>query len=435
MLKLQLSDGELNLPTGEKEAAKFLADIMVSRGRVPDEDRTIQWKDMYKYISPKLNDTISTTEIRPLLKSATQIILRQPLDPIMVITPVFTEVMAQGIETKVIAGAIGNSLYAADVAEGGTLPENNFQIGNGYQTAYVGKSGIQASFTDEALRYSTWDIWVMNLQMMRAALVRHKERKAVRFLLNLGTVLFDNADPTNSHFGVCTGRGLDMQGNGSLSVDDLFKGLAHAQDKGYPIDTLYVNPLMYLMFTQDIVFRNMLLTYGGGSYFQSWSGVNGPKDPWSNGIVGGLGVSQGNNIVPMGNVSGATPTGIEGREHGMTATFQIPGYASQGLRVIASPFIPFDAETMVGDIIGVSSGNVGYFLRDQDLTQVEWRDEDQGLTKIRLMERYGFGLAYEGMGVNLWKNVSIKRNYWDGTIKATTMDVVSEIEPDADVLS
>ncbi len=434
-MKFKLRDGELALPTGEKEAASFIADLFSNQGRVPDQDKQIDWEDMYKILTPKRNeDTVHSSEIRPLLQSSMEILIREPLEPLMIITGLFNRVQAKGLTTQVLAGALGGAVYAADVPEGGTYPENMFQIGGALQTAYIGKSGIQASFTDEALRYSTWDIFAMNLRMMGQALVRHKEKKASAFLSTLGTRLFDNADPTNSLFGVCTGRGLDMAANGSLTVDDLFKAMAHMAEEGFQPDVMLVNPLFFYQFLQDPVMRNMMLAHGGGEYFSKWGGVVGPRDPWSNGAMGAMGPTTGNKLVPSGAATGETPTGIAGREHGMTSTFPMPGYFPWSFRIVVSPLVPFDAETLLGDIYLLSSGNVGYFLVDEELTQVEWRDESVDIAKVKMRERYGFAIANEGQGVGVMKNVKLGRNYWDGTVKAISQEVIAEIGSTDDVL-
>lgn len=435
-MKLRTKNGEISLPTGQMEAATYVADMFRNHGRTPDQDVSVDWEDMYQYMSPKklIRDTVHAPDIYPLMQTAMEIIIREPLEPLMVITGLFTKIQSKGLTTQVLAGAMGGAVYAEDIPEGGTYPESFMQLGGALQTAYVGKSGIQASFSDDALRYSTWDIFSMNLRLMNQAMVRHKEKKASAFLSTLGTRLFDNADPTNSIFGVLTGRGLDMAANGSLTVDDLFKAMAHMAEEGFPATVMLVNPLFFYQFLQDPVMRNMMLAHGGGSYFESWSGEVGPRDPWSNGAMGSMGPSTGNRIVPYGSPTGETPTGIAGREHGMTSTFPVPGYFPWSFRIKVSPFVPFDSETNLGDIYLLSEGNVGLYLVDEELTRVDWRDENLEYVKVKLRERYGFAIAHEGQGVAVLKNVKLARNYWDGGIRAVTQEVISEISSTADVL-
>ena len=273
--KLMLSDGKsIDLPGGKKQATRYLADIFQNDGRIPQSEDKIDWQDFL----PVLTDAVSTSEIRPLLQSTMEVLIREPVEPMMVITGLYTKVNTKGMNTQVLSGAMG-AVHAGDVNEHGTYPEVMFQVGSGLQTAYIGKSGIAASFTDEALRYSTWDIMAINLRLMGQALVRHKEGKAVAFLKELGTTLFDNATPAASTFGVLTGRGLDMAANGSLTMDDLFKGMAFMAEQGFPADVLLMNPLFFYLFIQDPVMRGIMMAGGGGDYFSKFTGNPGPMDP------------------------------------------------------------------------------------------------------------------------------------------------------------
>lgn len=426
--KLKLTDDRyIDLPSDKKGASRFVADA-ISNGGWTSEGRLDYASFADTFFA---RDAVTSTEIRPFLQSTFEFILREPVDPLMIITGLFTRVQAKGLEVKVLAGAMG-AVEAYDVPEGGPYPEVMFQVGGGMQTAWIGKSGVACSFTDEALRYSTWDIMAMNLRAMRSAMIRHKEGKAVNVLRSLGTELFNNATPATSVFGVMTGRGIDMSANGSLSQDDLFKAMAFGAEQGFPYDTMLMNPQFFFMGIQDPVLRNMYLAHGGGSYFQNWSGNAGPLDPWSNGSMGGMGPTQGNRITPGGNAAGEAATGIAGREHSMTSAPPLPmPYFPWPFRVIVSPLIPFDADSQLGDVYMLSSGNVGYHLVDEELTQVEWRQEDREQVKVKLRERYGFAIAQEGLGVGVMKNVKLARNYWDGTVKAATLEVDSEIDSNA----
>lgn len=99
-----------------------------------------------------------------------------------------------------------------------------------------------------------------------------------------------------------------------------------------------------------------------------------------------------------------------------------------------SPLVPFDAESNLGDIYLLSSADVGFHLVDEELTQVEWRDESVDVVKVKLRERYAFAVAHEGQGVGVMKNVKLERNYWDGTITAVDNAGMTEIGPTDAVL-
>ena len=86
----------------------------------------------------------------------------------------------------------------------------------------------------------------MNLKLMGNALARHKEQKAAAFLKSLGTSLFDNSKPAESLFGTLSGRKEDLDPNGSMTMDDLMKGMAHMSEEGFAPDVLLMHPLFYL---------------------------------------------------------------------------------------------------------------------------------------------------------------------------------------------
>ena len=418
-MEFKLIDGSaLQLPSNEKAAARYLADMIANNGQLPDSEERVKWSTFVETISPKNTDLVRSSEITPLLQKSMEILIREPVEPNLVITGLFNRVQAEGLSTQVLAGAIG-AVYAQDVQEHGTYPEVNFQIGGAVSTAYIGKAGIAASFTDEALRYSTYDIMAMNLKLMGNALARHKEQKAAAFLKSLGTSLFDNSKPAESLFGTLSGRKEDLDPNGSMTMDDLMKGMAHMSEEGFAPDVLLMHPLFYYNFVRDPVLRQMMLAHGGGQYFNPYTGNPGPQNPWNQGAMGAMGPSNGRSITPGGNIAGETATSLANRSQQATSAPNVPSYFPFGFRVVVSPLCPFDPESMKGDIFLLSSGNVGFYLVDEDPTTVEWRDENTEVVKVKIRERYGFAVAHEGQGVGVFKNVYARQNFWDGTIDAT----------------
>jgi hypothetical protein len=226
-----------------------------------------------------------------------------------------------------------------------------------------------------------------------------------------------------------------MAANGSLTLEDLFKAMIHGQEEGFPYDTMLLSPQFFFLFMGDPVLKNMMLAHGGGAFFQRPNGTLGPLDPWSNGALGATGPSRGNIVVPGGSPSGEKATGIVGREHSMTAAPSIPSYFPFPFRIVVSPFMPFDADSGLGDIFLVSSGNIGFHLVDENPVMVEWRNEDVETVKVKIRESYGFAVLNDGQGIGVLKNIPLTKNYWDGTIKATTTAVTSEIAADADLSS
>lgn len=431
-MTFKMTDGNsLALPTNKKAAARYVADMITNRGHLPDSEERVTWDNFVNVISPKYRDAISSSEITPLLQQSMEILIREPVEPNMVITPLFTRVQAQGLNTQILAGAMG-AVYAGDVQESGSYPEVNFQMGGAVSTAYIGKSGIAASFTDEALRYSTFDIMAKNLELMGNAMIRHKEQKAVSFLKQLGTTLFDNLNPATSLYGVTSGRGLtggNLIGNGSLTMENLMRGMAHMSEEGFTPNVLLMHPLFYYTFIQDPVLKTMMLAHGGGSIFNPYTGDPGPLSPYSNGAMGARGPSNGTRVInprgigTSGVGTGGTSTSVEGRSQLATSAPRLPSYFPFNFQIIVSPLCPYDPESETGDIFLLSSGNIGFHLVDEEATTVEWRDENTETVKVKIRERYGFAVAHEGQGVGVFKNVKRTENLWDGSIDARPDDI------------
>ena len=447
-MAFKMTDGtRLELPNNKKAAARYVADMISNRGNLPDSEEMVTWNEFVNVISPKNRDAISSSEISPLLQKSMEILIREPVEPRMVITPLFTRIQAKGLNTQILAGAMG-AVYAGDVQESGSYPEVNFQMGGAVSTAFIGKSGIAASFTDEALRYSTFDIMAKNLELMGNALVRHKEQKAVAFLKQLGTSLFDNLQPASSLYGVCTGRGVKevtvggnqvpkLVANGSMTMENLMRAMAHMSEEGFTPDTLLMHPLFYYTFIQDPVMKTMMLAHGGGSIFNPYTGDPSSRDPYSNGAMGARGPSNGTRVVnPRGigtsgqGSSGGTVTSVLERSQQMTSAPKLPSYFPFGFQIIVSPLCPYDPETETGDIFLLSSGNVGFHLVDEDATTVEWRDENTETVKVKIRERYGFAVAHEGQGVGVFKNVKRALNEYDGAVNAQVADLLDIAESD-----
>ena len=60
-------------------------------------------------------------------------------------------------------------------------------------------------------------------------------------------------NPATSIYGVTTGRGLNsggtaLEGNGSLSMDNLMRGMAHMSEEGFTPNILLMHPLFYYSF-------------------------------------------------------------------------------------------------------------------------------------------------------------------------------------------
>lgn len=441
-MKFNLTDGALEVPDSVEQGGKYLADLVRNRGRNVEDSVQIRWDDMRRILfsgkaenAKVLKDAgISYTELKPLLKTTIEVVVHESVEPMMTILPLFTSVVGEGVTQNMISiQAMGGAMQASEIPEGGSYPEFSVQFGGGMQKAWFGKSGIATSFTDEALRYCTWDILGIHLREMGKAMNRFQEQKAINMLYGLGTTLVDNANPSTSVLGVTTGRGIDGAANGTLTMDDLFAAMAHGDEElgSGGFDTMLINPLFFYQYVSDPVMRAMFLNGNASQYINQWRGTVGPQDPWTYGSWGSQGPSRGNQITPLGTVGA---TGTVGREHGMNSTPVLPSYFPFPLNIIPSWTVPFDAETKLGSILLLKSGEVGVYLRETERSMAEWRDENVDTVKIKLTDRTGFAIANEGQSVGVLKNIKLGKNYWDGVLHAQTMDIDTEIDPDTAVV-
>lgn len=442
-MEIKLKDGRvLTLPTGEAKsdeaklntAAKYFADTWSNAGKTPEGD-SLDWKAVAETLTARNKDLASTTEMKALLAKSTQMIIREPIEPLLAITSLYTPVRAQGLKTEILLGAMG-AVNAGEADEGGNYPEVNFDIGGGIQIATIGKSGIQASFTDEALRYTTWDIMSINLRLMAAAVARHTENKAIAFLKSMGQVVYDNANPTRSVFGVTTGRDMSGAANGTMTMDDLMQAYTLMVEQGMTPDTLILSPQMFFMWVRDPVLRNLFHQGAGGVFFATYNGNPGVKPDWSNGALGGRGPSNGFEIMPGSNAAGETATEQTGYSQRANSAPILPNYFGIPLRIIVSPLIPYDPSTKLGDVYLVASGMVGFHLIDEDLITVEWRDEDREITKVKMRQRDSFAVAWDGMGISVFKHVKNDQNFYHGHVQLqqTVSGTITEIDADTAVV-
>lgn len=435
MSQLKFTDGrELSLPDEGEKGARYLADTWLNSGKTPDGEK-LPWSSIAETISPKNKDMVTTTEVRALLAKSTEMIIREPIEPILAVTSLFNRIQSQGLRTEILLGAIG-AVSAGEVDELGTYPEVMFDLGGGIQVAHIGKSGIAAAFSDEALRYTTWDIMAINLRLMAAALARYTEFKAVNILQSMGQTLYDNATPTSSLFGVTTGRAMGGTANGTLTMDDLMQGYTYMVETGFTPDTLLLSPQMYFMFVRDPILRHLFLGGSGNVFFATWNGNPGTRANWSNGMLGGRGPSNGQALIPGSAATGETASAITEYSNQANSSPNVPSYFPFPLRVIVSPMIPYDPSTKLGDIYLLASGLIGFHLIDEEQTTVEWRNEDIEATKVKIRQRDAFAVGWDAMGIGVFRNIKNSQNFYHGHVQLqqTVSGSLEEIDSDTAVV-
>ena len=329
--------------------------------------------------------------------------------------------------------AVG-ALTAADIAEGQEYPETSLQMGGSTVTATIGKSGLAVKVTEEMVRYSQFDVIGMHLRAAGRALARHKEVKIFNYIRSMGVPVFDNLRPTSSVFGVTTGRNLNGNANGAVTMDDVFDAFAQIVTQGYMPNTLLMHPLTWTMFIKDAQLRAFVQANGGGTFFATWTGNPAGKAPWDNSSQGGLGVASGQNILPGQTSAGATAP------HGQSASTLLqfpqninsapvlPNYLNVPFRIIVSPYVPYDPRRRLTDIYMFDASELGVLVVDHDVMTDEFNDPKVDILKIKLKERYAIGILNEGQAIGVMRNVKVVPN--EITLPAqANIDVSGNIQP------
>lgn len=354
----------------------------------------------------ELKDILNTSNAAPLLPKVMVSLIKEAQEPLLVGTGLLDTIPYKPY-TIISMPSVG-AMSADDIPEGGPYPEHSPNLGGATVTATVGKVGMAFGFTEEMLRYSDFNLMGLYMRAAGRAMARHKESKIFRHILSIGITAFDNADPTSSLYGVTHGRDLDGSANGSMIMDDLFDMIAAGMHNGYQFDSLLVHPLTWLMWVKDPVMRAFALCNGSGTFFQGWQGRVAVQDPWNNG--GRTGISNGRDIVPGSSATGEDASPVTDYSQVMTSAPSTPSYFGFPFRIVVSPFMPFDPNTMLTDVVMFQSGSLGGLVVDEGLTTEEWNDPRVDIRKIKLRERYGIVMYDEGQGVMVARNVKVVPN-------------------------
>jgi len=366
-----------------------------------------------------LEDAMSVPSAPLLFPKVISNIVKEAAEPLLVGTSLLTRINYSYGQT-ITFPAIG-AMYAADIGEGQEYPEQSWGMGGASVTASIGKSGIAVRVTDEMVRYSQFDVIGLSLRTAGRALARWKEEKIFNYIRAMGMSAFDNLTPANSMFGVCTGRDIQGNANGAVTMDDIFDTFSQVIMQGFMPNTLLMHPLTWGMFIKDAQLRAFAMAAGGGTFYASWTGNPATRAPWDNSGQGGLGVSSGQNIVP-GQTSGGYSGGVANSPSGLAATMAagysqtqtgapvLPNYFGQPFRIIVSPFVPFDARRKLTDIYMFDSTELGVLIVDEDINTEEWNDPRVDIRKIKIRERYGIAILHEGQTIAKLSNVHVVPN-------------------------
>lgn len=352
-----------------------------------------------------LEDTLAVPNVASMLPKVMAGIVREAQEPLLVGTSLLERVnYSAGI--TITMPALG-AIVADDMAEGDEYPEHTIQTGGTTSQVTIGKVGTAFKVTQEMIRFNQFDMIGACLRAAGRALARHKEQKIFRMIRNMGLKLFDNLQPGASLLGVTHGRDLSGSANGTVVADDIFDAWSHMMMSGYLMDTLIMHPLTWPMFVKDATLRAFMLQNGGGTVFATFNG--NPRASFPSGVP--MGPPSGQDIVPGGTTSGLTPTALEGYFPGQQSGAPVlPSYMNMPLRIIVTPFMPFDPVRRLTDIFMCASGELGALIVDHDVITEEWTDPRNDIKKVKLYERYAVAPYENGKAACVLKNVKVGAN-------------------------
>jgi len=354
-------------------------------------------------------DAISTSDAPVFLPRVVENVVKEAAEPLLVGTSLLQRIQYSYGQT-ISFPAMGALSGSFDIAEGQEYPELVPAMGGSTTIADIGKCGLAVKITEEMIKWSQFDVIAMMLRMAGRALARFKEKKIFNYIAGIGTKTFDNLSPSSSLFGVTHGRGMNGEGNGSATMDDIFDCYAQIITQGFTPDTILMHPLTWVMWIKDPVLRYFALSAGGGTFFATHRGNPAGQSPWGGGAQGSRGVAVGQNIVPGGNVAGLATSPLTAYPQTINSAPQLPSYLGYPFTIIVSPMVKFDPYSKLTDIYMFDRNELGFLIVDEDISTDEYTDHRFDIRKVKVKERYGIHIANDGQGVAVMKNVKVVPN-------------------------
>jgi len=418
----------------------MIHDAMTNNGitGLPTQDRHIvqlDFRDLFQLPSamskvPQMNDFFSSKDFTRFIPETINRIVREAIEPELLVTPnLFQEIRYEGPGRSIEIGSLG-AFHVAEVPEGSEYPEVEFNYGEG-QMVQVGvkKHGLKIAVTEEVVDNNMFDVFGMFLRMSGKAFARHREASSIRLLNDMGGTIFDNAVPDESEYGICTGRGIDGNPNGSMTVDNLFDMYVHMQLRGFSPDTLVMNPLAWRIFMSDPETREIIIQ---GATLATNSQPNGSAAGAYGTTLGGYGTrttATGNPTGDPNKVAGNSPWTTQLNPLG--ATFNIaPKYLPSPLKVLVTPLVNYTpaankSDHPTTDIIMADSSRAGILLTKEGIHQDEWNDPERDIRAMKLREKWGMAILEQGKGVGIARDVVVARNYVFDNVNQATLSPTS----------
>jgi hypothetical protein len=381
-----------------------------------------------QYISIK--DQLNGLEYPQLFNAAVELFMAS-VPPVAnnITQTLFPTIKYTGKSYTITIRSIGG-VTVEEVAPGAAYPETSPAISDqSFRTSIeIKKVGAKLAAPKEFLEADGWGIYAYCLMQLKQAIDMYKEKQAFNLLNEMaGFTIKDNATPANAELGSFTGRGIDGNFNGAISVDDLFEMMAWHNARGYNPDTFIIHPFTWMMWQRDRDTRDVLL----GSLKVVGPNIS-PAAGWGSPIPGGLpygtfgaGVpnSSGSTqpLDPVFGKLGISPYGFPNiTPWGMTIQGE-SRYVSGTFKIIVSPFVPCYKITgnsnsalngkYASNIILADSTRCGIIFEKEAPTLEDWQDIEKETEYVKVRTRYGMNVLEQGRGVLVARNAVLDRTY------------------------
>jgi hypothetical protein len=417
-------------------AAKRLYDAFTNNGLIYNT-KDEQFERM------ELADALSSDDVTRFIPTVVTTIVREALEPAAVVVNNLFQNIKLDRGRQVQIGSIG-SMHVADIPEGSEYPEFYPDMdGGNIIAANVGKVGVMIHFTDEMIEDTQFDILGLWLRAAGRAFARHKEKKAIRLLNEMGERVFDNGDPSNSRKGVCTGRDITGAQNGSMTLNDVFEMYAWMVNRGFTPTHWVTHPLAWAMFLTDSEMREVIMEAGTLVTNRLPNGQPSPGWPTE---FNGLGqrtksTGEGEETPNYGPDNAQGKFGANAffnqELNPFQSTFHIPPRGLPApLQMVVTPYMEYRtsagltttaADGKSSTMVMMADANATGLLITKESVSIEEFDKPLvDMHGLKLRERYGFIPVEQGKGVTTARGVIIDRNYVFDNVNSVTLAALDD---------
>lgn len=339
---------------------------------------------------------LTTKDAVWMFPKVVQSVMLEAAEPEYLVTPML-DVVRVGESTKIVEYNAVGAIRAYEIPEGQEYPVDDLAWASGTRAARMTKKGLRVPITDEALADAAFDVVSMYMRAAAKAMARLKEQIALDRFKEAGVVLLNNDDDAAWNGKRLHGIGADGTPNGTIDVEDWLFVFGQMLAAGYTPDTIIMHPLAWAMFAQDPIVQNL-------GWYNAGPGLNGSNQMLSDKALGT-----------------ASKPGTVAANRTMSSFLQRT--APMGLRVICSPFVKYDADNNVTDMMVIDSKEIGALTVREDMSTEQFDDPTRDIISMKLKERYDITVfPTDGLNIARMKNVKVARNYGRDVEFTATLD-------------